>query len=141
MRERRFGRWVLPTYTGAVILYLFLPIAVMILFGFNNPKGRFNFIWQGFTLDHYRMLFEQQDLVLSIKNSLIVASISTLVATALGTAMALALTRHRFRGRAAANMFIFLPLGTPEVVLGASLLSLFITMGLQRGLLTILIAH
>jgi len=133
--------WLLPVYTGLVLLYLFVPIGVMILFGFNDIEGRFNFTWQGFTLEHYGNLFHQEDLVLSIKNSLIIATISTVVATALGTAMALALTRYRFRGRGAANLFIFLPLGTPEVVLGASLLSLFVTMGFQRGLLTILIAH
>ena len=137
---RRRG-WVLPLYTAAIIIYLFFPIGVMMLFGFNDLRGRFNFTWQGFTLDHYRTLFQQQDLVLSIKNSLIIASISTVVATSLGTAMALALTRYRFRGRGATNFFLFLPLGTPEVVLGASLLSMFITMGLQRGLLTILLAH
>lgn len=137
---RRRG-WVLPTYTGLVILYLFTPIVVMIAFGFNDLEGRFNFTWQGFTLRHYANLLDQQDLVLSLKNSLIIASIATVVATAIGTAMALALTRYRFRGRAISNLLIFLPLGTPEVVLGASLLSLFITMGMQRGLLTLVLAH
>jgi spermidine/putrescine transport system permease protein len=138
-RERR--GWILPVYTGVVILYLFLPIGVMILFGFNDITGRFNFTWQGFTLEHYRTLGDFPDLITALKNSLIIAAGATLVSTVLGTMMALALTRYRFRGRAGANLFIFLPLGTPEVVLGASLLSLFITMGLDRGLVTILIAH
>jgi spermidine/putrescine transport system permease protein len=133
--------WALPAFTSLVILYLFTPIVVMIVFGFNDLEGRFNFTWQGFTLDHYRDLLDQQDLVLAIKNSLVIASIATVVATAIGTAMALALTRYRFRGRATSNLLIFLPLGTPEVVLGASLLSLFITMGTQRGLLTLVLAH
>lgn len=138
-RERR--GWVLPAYTGVVLAYLFFPIAVMILFGFNDIKGRFNFAWQGFTLRWYRELLDVPDLTVAIKNSLLIAAVSTLVATTLGTLMALALTRYRFRGRSGTNLFIFLPLGTPEVVLGASLLSLFVTMNLDRGFLTILIAH
>ncbi|MBA3728127.1 MAG: ABC transporter permease [Actinobacteria bacterium] len=113
----------------------------MILFGFNDLKGRFNFTWQGFTLRHYRELFVFRDLTVALKNSLLIAGVTTFVATALGTMIALALTRHRFRGRAPTNMFIFLPMATPEVVLGASLLSLFLTFGTARGLITILVAH
>ncbi len=137
---RRRG-WILPLYTGLVIAYLFLPIAVMILFGFNDTQGRLNFLWQGFTLQWYRELLAVPDLVTALQNSLIIAAASTLAATALGTLMALALTRYQFRGRSGTNLFIFLPLGTPEVVMGASLLSLFVTMNVSRGLSTILIAH
>jgi spermidine/putrescine transport system permease protein len=141
VRRRRKG-WVLPLYTGLMIAYLFFPIAVMILFGFNDIDVRhFNFTWQGFTLKWYGDLFALPDLTDAIKNSLIIAAISTVFATALGTLMALALTRYRFRGRGGTNLFIFLPLGTPEVVLGASLLSMFVTVNLERGLLTILLAH
>ncbi len=139
-RKERKG-WVLPVYTGVVILYLFLPIAIMIVFGFNDIGGRFNFRWQGFTLKWYRELFDFPELTLALRNSLIIAALSTVVATTLGTMIALALTRHRFRGRAGTNLFIFLPMATPEVVLGASLLSLFVTTTLERGFLTILIAH
>jgi spermidine/putrescine transport system permease protein len=138
MRRRR---WVLPVYTTIVLLYLFFPIAVMMLFGFNDIRGRFNFTWQGFTLDHWRNPFAIPELTLAIKNSLIIATISTVVATALGTMIALALTRFRFRGRGSTNMFIFLPMATPEVVLGASLLSLFVTASFTRGFATILVAH
>jgi spermidine/putrescine transport system permease protein len=141
-RRRSKGRgWILPLYTGLVIAYLFLPIAVMILFGFNDLKGRFNFTWQGFTLRHYRDVLQFQELTLALRNSLLIAAVTTLVATVLGTLVALALTRYRFRGRGGTNMFIFLPMATPEVVLGASLLAFFLTLGLPRGLLTILIAH
>jgi spermidine/putrescine transport system permease protein len=138
-RERR--GWGLPLYTGLVMVWLFLPIAVMILFGFNDIKGRFNVTWEGFTLRWYRQVFDFPDLTGALQTSLIVAAISTVVATALGTLMALALTRYRFRGRSGTNLFIFLPLGTPEVVLGASLLSMFVTINLGRGFLTILLAH
>ncbi|MGH2738116.1 MAG: ABC transporter permease, partial [Actinomycetota bacterium] len=133
--------WVLPLYTGVVLLYLFLPIAIMMLFGFNDIRGRFNFTWQGFTLRHWQGIFHTPELTLALKNSLLVAAVSTVVATALGTMIALALTRHRFRGRGSTNLFIFLPLATPEIVLGASLLSLFVTVNFSRGLVTILIAH
>lgn len=140
---RRRGRraWFLPTFTGLVIGYLFLPIAVMILFGFNDIRGRFNFTWQGFTLRHYRELFEVPELTLSLKNSLIIGAIATVIAATLGTLIALALSRYKFRGRGSTNMFVFLPMATPEVVLGASLLGLFVTLGTARGFLTILIAH
>jgi spermidine/putrescine transport system permease protein len=137
MRKGRF----LPIYTGLVIAYLFLPIAIMILFGFNDYRGRFNFTWQGFTLRWYRNLLDFPDLTLALRNSLAIAAISTLIATILGTLVALALTRYRFRGRSAMNLFVFLPMASPEIVLGAALLSLFVTLNLARGFTTIVIAH
>jgi spermidine/putrescine transport system permease protein len=140
---RRRRGWFLPVYTGVVIAYLFLPIGVMILFGFNDlqgPRG-FNVTWEGFTWRHYANVFNFPDLTSALQNSLLIAAASTIVATALGTMIALALTRHRFRGRGGTNMFIFLPMATPEVVLGASLLSLFVSMSVARGFVTILIAH
>ena len=143
-QRRSHGRgWVLPVFTGLVLLYLFIPIAVMILFGFNDPVGKFNFTWEAFTLRWYSpaTLFRDPDLVDALKNSLLIAAISTVVATTLGTLMALALTRYRFRGRSGTNLFIFLPLGTPEVVLGASLLSMFVTVGMRTGFVTILLSH
>jgi spermidine/putrescine transport system permease protein len=140
MATRRNGR-LLPLYTGAVIAYLFVPIVVMILFGFNSPRGRFNFAWQGFTLRWYRELLDVPELTTALKNSLVIGGLSTLAATILGTLIALALSRYRMRGRSALNVFIFLPMATPEIVLGVSLLSLFVTLGVARGFATILIAH
>lgn len=139
-RRRRKG-WFLPTWTGLVIAYLFIPIAAMILFGFNDYQGRLNFSWEGFTLKWYGRLLEFPELTLALKNSLIVASISTIVATVLGTLIALALTRFSFRGRSGLNLFIFIPMATPEIVLGVSLLALFVSLNLTRGMLTIIIAH
>jgi spermidine/putrescine transport system permease protein len=136
----RKGRF-LPIYTGIVIAYLFIPIAVMALFGFNEPKGRFNFQWQGFTLHWYRNLFEIPELVEGMKNSLLIAGVSTLIATVLGALIALAIGRYRFRGRSGLNLFIFVPMATPEIVMGVSLLSLFVTVNLARGFLTIVLAH
>jgi spermidine/putrescine transport system permease protein len=134
------GPW-LGIFTALVIAYLFVPILVMIAFGFNDPVGRFNFVWNRFTLSNYTTLFEIRELTEALKNSLVIAAISTLIATAVGTLIALALTRYRFRGRSGLNLFLFVPMASPEVVLGVSLLSLFVTLGISRGLTTIIIAH
>ncbi|MDQ3752005.1 MAG: ABC transporter permease [Actinomycetota bacterium] len=139
---RKFKReWILPTYTGLVIAYLLIPIVVMMLFGFNDYPGKFNFVWEGFTLDHYRNLFDIPELTQALRNSLIIAAITSLFATTLGTLIALALTRFNFRGRSGMNLFIFIPMATPEIVLGVSLLSMFVAVQFARGFLTVLIAH
>ncbi len=139
---QRIGRAVLPVYTGLVVIYLFLPILVMAVFGFNDIQGRFNFTWQGFTLDHWQSLFNRYPaLNQSLINSLVVGIISTVVATTFGTLIGLALTRYEFRGRGPLNLLIFLPIATPEIVLGASLLALFVSTGVSRDLTTITIAH
>ena len=142
---RRTGRALLDqalkVYSGLVLAYLMLPIAIILLFSFNDTKSRFNFVWQGFTLKSWKNPFAFADLTDALVTSIQVAVISTIVATIIGTLMALALVRYQFRGRAPINFFIFIPLATPEVVLGASLLSLFISVGFARGLTTILIAH
>jgi spermidine/putrescine transport system permease protein len=133
---------ILPIYTGLVVAYLFLPIVVMAVFGFNDIQGRFNFTWQGFTLEHWANLFNRYPaLNQSLLNSLTVAVISTLGATTFGTLIGLALTRYEFRGRGPLNLLIFLPIATPEIVLGASLLALFVSAGVSRDITTITIAH
>lgn len=138
----RMASWILPVFTGLAVLYLFLPIAVMIAFGFNNPAGRFNFTWQGFTLDNYDRIFTRYpQLTEALLNSLLVATVSTIVATTLGTLIGLALTRYDFRGRSGLNLLIFVPIATPEIVLGAALLSLFVSAGVPRDLQTVIIAH
>jgi spermidine/putrescine transport system permease protein len=131
----------LNVYAALALLYLMLPIGIILLFSFNHPKGRFNFVWQSFSLDAWKHPFAVPGLLDGMKTSLEIAALSTLVATALGTLMALALVRYQFRGRGPTNFFIFLPLATPEVVLGASLLSMFLSFGAATGFGTILIAH
>lgn len=140
-RRRRWTTFVLPTYTGLVMLYLATPIAVMIMFGFNDTKGKFNFAWQGFTLEWYRNLFAIPELTTALRNSLVIAVVSTVLATALGTMIALALARHRFRGKASLDLVMFMNIAAPEVVLGASLLALFVTAQIPRGFGTILVTH
>ena len=138
-RKRR--EWFLPTYTTLVFAYLLVPILIMALFGFNDHTGRFNLTWEGFTLSHYRNIFQDPELVSSLKNSLVIAALSTIVATILGTLIALALTRFRFRGRSGLNLFIFIPMATPEIILGVSLLAMFVSLNVTTGFTTILIAH
>jgi spermidine/putrescine transport system permease protein len=123
------------------LAYLFIPVFIVILFSFNDNKGRFNFTWQGFTLRHWQHPFADPDLAKALTTSLEVAVIATLIATALGTFMAMALVRYRFRGRAAVDFFVFMPLSSPEVVLGAALLALFLTVNVNTGFVTIVIAH
>ena len=141
----RVGRAVmhqsLNVYAGLALLYLLTPIAIILLFSFNHPKGRFNFVWQGFSLDAWTHPFAVPGLFDAMKVSLEIAALATLGATILGTAMALALVRYEFRGRAVVNFFIFLPLASPEIVLGAALLSFFLSWGFATGFATILIAH
>jgi spermidine/putrescine transport system permease protein len=132
---------VLPVFTGLAVLYLFLPIAVMIAFSFNDPAGRQNITWQGFTLDNYATIWGRPDVTGPMVNSLIVAVVATLISTVLGTLIGMALTRYDFRGRNGLNLLIFVPMATPEIIMGASLLSLFVSFGVQRDLTTIVIAH
>jgi spermidine/putrescine transport system permease protein len=136
-------RHVLTVYALFVFAYLLVPIAIVILFSFNNPSGRFNYTWQGFTLDNWRQWDGVPGLRPALEVSLEIAAISSIIATALGTLIALALVRYRFRGRAGTNLLIFLPMSTPEIVLGASLLTLFLAMSsaVQLGFWTIFIAH
>ena len=140
MRDR-VRTWALGLWSAAALLYLFIPIFIVILFSFNDNRGRFNFTWHGFTLRHWQHPFSNPDLATALKNSLLIAGIATVIATALGTFMALALVRYGFRGRGGADLFVFLPLATPEVVLGAALLALFLTMNVNTGFATIVIAH
>jgi spermidine/putrescine transport system permease protein len=151
----RFGRgldrWLLSIYTLVVVAYLTLPVLVMIMFSFNDPTGRSNLIFRNFSFDAWLDPVGRIGLPEAVANSLWIAVGATLVATTLGTLIALALVRYGFRGRSATNLLIFLPMSTPEVVLGASLLTMFVATTelpfVPEGLLfpmnirTILIAH
>ena len=139
--RRRLLDGLLNAYAGLAILYLLVPIGIILVFSFNDPRGRFNFIWQEFSLDAWSDPFSVPGIGDALVNSLEIAAISTVIATALGTLTALALVRYEFRGRAPVNFFIFIPLATPEVVLGAALLSLFLNFAVSTGFGTIVIAH
>jgi spermidine/putrescine transport system permease protein len=145
------GRWVLPVYAFLAVAYLALPVLVMILFSFNKPVGRSNLAWNEFSIDAWLDPLGRPGLGVAVFNSLLIAGIATIIATVLGVLIALALVRHTFRGRGIANLLIFLPMSTPEIVLGTSLLTLFVASAqwtfLPKGTLfplgfnTLLIAH
>jgi spermidine/putrescine transport system permease protein len=136
-------RHALTVYALLVVAYLMLPIAVVILFSFNKPAGRFNYVWEEFTFDNWANWNAVLGIQDAIVTSLKVGLLATVVATALGTLIAMAIVRHRFTGRGTTNLLVFLPMSTPEIVLGASLLTLFLnsTAVLQLGFWTIFIAH
>jgi spermidine/putrescine transport system permease protein len=134
-------RHVLTVYSALFFVYLLLPIAVVIVFSFNQPVGRFNYTWQSFTWNNWLHWDAVPGIRSAIVLSLEIAVIASVVATALGMMIALALVRYGFRGRGATNLLIFLPLSTPEIVLGASLLTLFLNLNVVFGFWTILVAH
>jgi spermidine/putrescine transport system permease protein len=133
--------YLLTVYAALALVYLFLPIAIVVLFSFNNPAGRFNYTWQGFTFKNWTHPLNYPGLSSALKISIEIAILSSLVATILGTLIALALVRYRFWGRGLTNLLIFMPMTTPEVVMGASLLALFVGRGVVLGFVTIFIAH
>ncbi len=124
--RRTVGHWILPVYALFAVLYLALPVLVMIAFSFNDPTGRANLTWKSFSIDAWLDPLGRPGLADAVFNSLVIAFVSTIIATIIGVLMALALVRHSFRGRGATNLLVFLPMSTPEIVLGTSLLTLFI---------------
>jgi len=133
----------LPIYAVLATAYLLIPIVVIAVFSFGNtPKDKLTFgLDDGFTLEYWRTMFSLPELNEALVTSLELAAISTLIATAIGTAMAIALVRHHFRGRHLANLLIVIPMATPEVVIGAALLSMFVYAQLALGFTTLMIAH
>ncbi|MBK5233213.1 MAG: ABC transporter permease [Thermoleophilia bacterium] len=124
------------------LAYMLIPIAVIALFSFNDPTGRYNFEWVGFTTEYWQHPFKITELTDALVVSIRLAFFTALGATALGTLIALALVRYQFFGRRATNLLIVIPMATPEVVIGASLLSFFLTLGIfDLGFTTLLIAH
>lgn len=136
-------RNALPIYAGLAVAYMLIPIAVVAIFSFGaTPKGKLTFaLDNGFTTEYWQTMFSIPELNDALFTSIRLAFFSTLIATAIGTAMAIALVRHRFHGKRIANLLIVIPMATPEVVIGASLLSMFIYYSFTLGFSTLLIAH
>ena len=134
------GKYLLPTYVALTFLFLAIPIGYTFVFSFNDSI-KSNIIWRGFTLDNWLNVCGQQEVCDAFANSLIVAVSATFIATVLGTMIAIALVRYRFRFRSATNLLLFLPLATPEVVMGAGLAAQFLDFGWPKGLGTVIIAH
>lgn len=137
-RSSRIPVWAAGA-AGLVYLFLHAPLAALIVFSFND--SRFSVSWTGFTLEWYRRLLDRDDILSGLGRSLAVGLAATLVATVAGTALALALSRHRFRGRRPLEGLLYLPLVTPEIIMGISLLALFAMVGVPLGLGTIAAAH
>ncbi|MCB0831484.1 MAG: ABC transporter permease, partial [Solirubrobacterales bacterium] len=124
------------------IAYMLIPIAIIALFSFNNPEGRFNFEWVGFTTEYWGKPFAITELTDALLTSIRLAFLTAIGATIIGTLLAIALVRYQFLGRRAANLLIVIPMATPEVVIGAALLSFFLTLNIfELGFQTLLIAH
>jgi spermidine/putrescine transport system permease protein len=134
-------RHTITVFGLLALAYLMLPIVVVIVFSFNDPAGRYNYTWEGFTTEHWTNPFGPPFLGDAVASSIKVAVLATIVSVVLGTLVALALVRYHFRGRGATNLLIFVPLTAPEIVLGASLLTLFLNLGTTLGFWTIVIAH
>jgi spermidine/putrescine transport system permease protein len=136
-------RNALRIYAGLAVLYMLIPIVVIALFSFaETPKDKLNFaISNGFTLEYWEHAFAIEELNHALRTSLELAALATVISTAIGTLMALALVRYEFFGRRASNLLIILPMATPEIVMGASLLALFIFYSAPLGFTTLLIAH
>ncbi len=138
---RRAGSWFLNAVGGFVLFYLFLPVFVIVLFSFNSPEGKFNLVWKGFSLDAWKDPFKYPALADAMRTSLEIAAVATVAALVLGTLAAIALVRHRFKGAGGVDLFLVLPLTTPEIVLGSSLLTLFLDLKWNLGFVTIVLAH
>jgi spermidine/putrescine transport system permease protein len=134
------GRWLLPVYSALALIFLLVPIVYTFVFSFNNSL-KSNISWRGFTLDKWTHVCDAQGVCEAFGNSILIGAIATFVATVLGTAIAIALVRYRFRFRTAVNLLLFLPMATPEVVLGAGLAAEFLGVGADMGIVTIILAH
>jgi len=147
-RGRRWTSFLLPGFTKIVIVYLLVPILIMIVYSFNANTAantatapKVSFRWQGFTGAWWRQWNGVPDLTVALKNSIGIALASAVVATILGTLLALALVRYRFRGQGTVEMVMFVNIAAPEIVLGASLLSFFVLTNIPLGLGSIFVAH
>jgi spermidine/putrescine transport system permease protein len=138
--KQKFGRWFIPVSGGLAFIYLLVPIAYIFVFSFNDA-GRTNLEWRGFTLENWKNPCGAPNVCESLVNSLQIGVIATIFATVLGTCVALGLVRYKFKFRNTADLLIILPLATPEVVLGASLLAQFLNLGWELGFTTIVISH
>ena len=136
-------RNALLIYAGLAVAYMLIPIAVIALFSFElgNAQGELDFGWDGFTLDYWKDAFGEQSVTDSMVKSLQLAAVSMVISTTIGTLMAMALVRYEFWGRRATNLLIILPMATPEIVIGAALLSMFITYNVDLGFTPLFIAH
>jgi len=140
LKNFSLGKYALPIYAVLAFTYLLIPIAYTFVFSFNDYR-RSNIAWRGFTFDNWTSVCESQGVCEAFGTSVSIGVISTLISTALGTMIAIALVRYRFKFRSAVSLLLFLPMATPELVLGAGLAAQFFNVGAEMGFTTIVIAH
>jgi spermidine/putrescine transport system permease protein len=140
LKRFALGKLGLPAFSTLALVFMLVPIAYTIVFSFNDST-RSNTTWEGFTLNHWLNVCDKQSICDALGNSLLIGAVSTLIATVLGTALAIALVRYAFKFRSVVNLGLFLPMATPEVVLGAGLAAFFFNIGFPSGMLTTIIAH
>ncbi|MBO9578167.1 MAG: ABC transporter permease [Microbacteriaceae bacterium] len=134
------GKWLLPLYVVIAFALLLTPIVHVIIYSFNDSR-RNNSIWAGWTFDKWLNVCDQQGVCEAFGTSVAIGLVATLIATILGTLLAIAVGRYRFRGRGSTNLLLFLPMATPEVVLGAGLAAQFLSVGVSKGFWTVVIVH
>ena len=137
-----FGKWLLPLYTALALIFLMIPIVYTFIFSFNDSV-KSNIAWRGFTFDKWLNVCAVQNgaVCQAFGNSLLIGAVATLIATTLGTMIAIAIVRYRFKFRSGVSLLLFLPMATPEVVLGAGLAAQFLSLGVPKNMLTIILAH
>ena len=140
MNRFSLGKYLLPTYTILAFVFLMIPIAYTFVFSFNDPFKNTTG-WQGFTFDNWTGVCNNIDVCLAFGNSILIATIATIVSTILGTMLAIAVTRYEFKFRSTTNLLLFLPLATPEIVMGAGLAAQFLNVGIPKGIGTVIVAH
>ncbi|MEN9751948.1 MAG: hypothetical protein RLZZ600_995, partial [Actinomycetota bacterium] len=140
MKGSFLGKALLPLYTILALVFLLIPIVYTMVFSFNDSY-KTNITWQGFTLRNWTNVCDAQGLCEAFGNSILIGVVATLIATAIGTALAIALVRYKFRGRSIVSLLIFIPMATPEVVLGAGLAAQFFALGTSKGIVTVILAH
>lgn len=139
MKISRSANTILSGFAFIILAFLYLPIAVLVVFSFDN--SRFAVDWHGFTLKWYGLLFQDEALGLAIKNSLIVAVIAVAVSTIMGTMAAIALSQGKFQGKSFVEGLLIVPIIVPEIALAVSVLVLFLALGLPLGLTSIIVSH
>ncbi len=141
MKRFSLSKLTLPAYALLAMVFMLIPVVYTIVFSFNDSQKRTNTEWQGFTFDKWFGVCSNPDVCEALGNSIFIGAVSTLIATVLGTALAIGLVRYKFKARALVNLALFLPMATPEIVLGAGLAGLFFNAGVGAGMTTVIIAH
>lgn len=139
--KRKLGKIRNTCFCTIVYIFLFLPISVIVVNSTNATTSKPYLAWKGFTLSWYQKLFENVSLLDSFKNTMIIAIVSTVLATAIGTLGAVGMYKYKFRGKGLIDALLYIPVVIPEIVLGISLLTLFSKLGIPRGMLTLILAH